>query len=166
MEITTRHFGVIEIEEDKLLEFPQGLIGFEDARQFCLIGKPEVAPYRWLQCVNRPELTLVVLPVVSVRPGYVLALNPEERKRFRLEEGEEPILLAIVVVAADPAGSTVNLVAPVVINEQARTGGQIINDAGAYRTRHNLKDELMQAAKEGSHHAGAHPEKETVLNAR
>jgi len=166
VEITTRHFGVIEIEEDKVLTFSQGMIGFENSLQFSLISKPEVAPYLWLQCVTRPELTFVVLPIIAVRADYALQLGAAERERFKLADDEAPVLLAVVVVAQDPKQSTVNLMAPILINERERIGGQIINDNGRYRTRHFIKDELMQAAKEGENHVGADKEKEAVAHAR
>lgn len=166
MEINTRHFGVIEIEEDKIIAFSRGIIGFEKAQTFSLLSKPEAAPYMWLQCVNQPELTFVVLPALLVRPDYHLALNPEERARFGLQAEEAPLVLTVVVVTEDPNLSTVNLLAPIVINERERTGGQIVNENGKYRTRHLLKDEIQHVAKEGESHVGADTKKETVADAR
>jgi flagellar assembly factor FliW len=166
VEIKTSRFGVIEIEDDKLLTFPFGIIGYPEARTFSLIGKPENAPYYWLQCVNQPELSFVVAPLLLIRPDYDLHFNADERLTLRLEENERPLLLGVVVIPEDPMQSTINLLAPVVINERSRLGWQIINDNSRYRTRHVIKDELSELAKEGEKHAGADAQKEAVVDAR
>lgn len=166
MQIATRHFGVIEVEDEKLLTFPKGMIGFESARTFSLIGKPEAAPYYWLQCVNLPELTFVVVAAALVRPDYHLHLSQEDLARLKLGAEDTPLVLTVVVVTEDPNDSTVNLLAPVVINERERLGGQVVNETADYRIRHRLRDEVKPRAKEGQSHAGAHEEKETVADAR
>ena len=166
MELATRNFGVIVIEEEKVLSFPQGLFGFADAQRFCLIHKPEALPFHWLQSVDRPELCWVVLPLLFVRPDYRLALTAADRAGVNLGAQEDPLLLTVVVVADDPAQTTVNLLAPLVINEREQTGTQIINEGGGYRTQHVLRDELETQAKEGEDHAGVNAQTQAIGSAR
>ena len=37
MKIETRDFGTMEISEEQILEFPNGIYAFEDAKRFALI---------------------------------------------------------------------------------------------------------------------------------
>jgi flagellar assembly factor FliW len=164
MKFKTRHFGEIEIAEEKVLLFPHGIIGFPNHRKFCLINRPESNPYFWLQCVDQPEWAFVVLPMQVFKPDYQLELAPAERTLLKLTPEDTAVVLAVVVVPPDPHQTTVNLLAPIVVNERALLGSQIINENGLYRTRHLLRDELKPVAKEGEDHAGAHAEEKAVCN--
>jgi len=166
MKFKTRHFGEIEIAEDKLLTFPNGIIGFPNHKKFCLINRPESNPYFWLQCVDQPEWAFVVLPMQVFKPDYRLELSGVEKAFLKLTPEDTAVILAVVVVPPDPSQSTVNLLAPIVVNEREFLGGQIINENGLYRTRHLLKDEIKLVAKEGENHAGAHEEEKAVCNSR
>ena len=37
MEYTTKLFGKIDVNEDKIIEFPEGILGFENLKKFALI---------------------------------------------------------------------------------------------------------------------------------
>ena len=37
MKITTKLFGEIEVDDDKLIVFPQGIVGFPELKDFLLI---------------------------------------------------------------------------------------------------------------------------------
>jgi flagellar assembly factor FliW len=166
MQLTTRHFGTIEIDEAKIIHFPKGLIGFPEAKRFSLLLKQEVKPYQWLQCVDQPELTFLVIPVVLIRPDYDLRISDAEPQELKLVDENGVVTLAIVTVPDDPNLASVNLLAPLVINEPEWLGGQILNENRDYSTRHVIREELNKYAREGKSDAGAHQEKETVGDAR
>lgn len=166
MKISTRHFGVIKIDEDKILSFPRGLIGFENVRRFGLLQEQEFAPFAWLQGVDAPELTLVVIPAIAVRPDYHLDLSAADRELLQAAAGDHLAILLIATIKEKFDQSTVNFLAPVVINERTRLGVQAINEQEGYGTRHVLKDELPEPAKEGESHAGADAQEKAVIDAR
>ncbi|WP_252891062.1 hypothetical protein [Thermoclostridium stercorarium] len=41
MQLNTKHFGVIEVDEKEILYFPSGIPGFENVRKFVLLGRQE-----------------------------------------------------------------------------------------------------------------------------
>ncbi len=166
MKFTTRHFGEVEIEEEKVLTFPSGIIGFPQHKKFCLVNRPETLPYYWLQCVDQPEWAFVVLPMLVLKDDYQLELSATEKTLLNLKDDQAPVLMTVVVIPPDPTQATVNLLAPIVINENERLGAQIINENGMYRTRHLLKDELKPVAKEGDEHAGADTKEKAVCDSR
>jgi flagellar assembly factor FliW len=166
VELSTRHFGAIEIDPDKVLSFPGGLIGIENAHRFALFSQPELEPFHWLQCVDRPDLVWVVVPVQDLDPGYRLCLTTQERGQLHLREGETPLCLGLLTIPARFADATLNLLAPLVINERERLGAQIINEGQGYTTRHRFKDEPHPTAKEGETHAGADAQKGRIAAAR
>lgn len=159
--IESRHFGQLEIQEDKILRFPRGLVGFADATTFCLLSQPEVEPYQWLQGVTRPDLAFIVMPLQLLDPAYQLTLSETERQTLKLEPAEAPLILGIVTVPEDPQDATINKMAPLVLNERQRLGHQVVNEYPGYRTRH-----LIREAREGEPYARAYAQEEAVVNAR
>jgi flagellar assembly factor FliW len=166
MKFTTRHFGAIEIEDEKILTFPAGIIGFPNHKKYCLVNRPESMPYFWLQCVDHPDWAFVVLPTMVFKEDYQLELSSADQALLKLTPEDTPVVIAVVVIPPDPKQATVNLLAPVVINERERLGSQVINEGGPYRTRHLLMEEFQPVAKEGDENAGADKKEKAVCDAR
>jgi len=127
-------FGDYEVPAERVLHFPEGLIGFPQARRFALLEPSRSgSPFRCLVCLDEPELGFVVCDPAALWPGYAAdvplpAAGPVE----------DQALLAIVTVPAQPADMTANLMAPLVIDCRSRTGHQVVLDTGRYSTRHAL----------------------------
>ena len=52
MKAETKFFGTIDIDDDKVLDFPMGIIGFEELNHFALIfdsEREERSKISWLQ---------------------------------------------------------------------------------------------------------------------
>ena len=70
MKFDTPRFGTIEIEEDKLLQFEQGLPGFPTCKRFVVMDHDRETPLKWLQCVDRPEVAFLVVEPEQVVGSY------------------------------------------------------------------------------------------------
>ena len=62
MNITSQRFGALEIDEEQVLNFPHGVIGFPHEQEFVLVPHNATGFLAWLQSAKTPELAL---PVVS-----------------------------------------------------------------------------------------------------
>src|SRR5688500_20181301 len=60
MEIDTTRFGRISVDDDRIMTFPRGLLGFPDHGRYALIQTGEENYFFWLQCVDEPNLAFVV----------------------------------------------------------------------------------------------------------
>ena len=70
MRADTRFFGTIEIEDDKLIHFENGIIGFPQLKTFTLIFDGEKNDGRaisWLQSMEEPELALPVMDPLIIK---------------------------------------------------------------------------------------------------
>lgn len=136
------HFGVIEFTESDIVSFPAGLPAFEEQHRFLLLDREALAPFRFLQSVDRPELMLVTVPVVAVAPGYRLEALPEDLERIGLEAVSQPpgsgIECLAVVTLPDDGPATANLVAPIVVNRERRLAVQAIQPGAGYSYAHPL----------------------------
>lgn len=123
MKIKTYHFGEVEFAEDKVLTFEDGLFGFEELKKFVFI-KPDDSIFYWINSVENPELAF---PMFGVR---IIDENYPQEESFEA--------FGIVVMNPDPLKITVNLKAPVYINQDERKGFQKIIDADKYPVYYNL----------------------------
>jgi flagellar assembly factor FliW len=132
--LRSQRYGNYDIPVDRVLSFPDGLIGFAEAHRFAVLdsSRPE-SPFSCLVCLDFPELGFVVCDPTRLWPGYTADLPAPEEGSV-----EDRAVLAIVTVPRDARGMTVNLMGPLVIDCVSRQGRQVILDTGRYSTRHAL----------------------------
>ena len=135
--IKTTRFGDKVIEENRVIQFPQGLPGFPDHKQFVLLEHKPGSPFMWLQSTDTPDLAFVVTDPFLIVGDYLRDAPPQDRDRIWGKNGDTPLLLTIVnIPRGEPRKMTANLQGPLVIDVQARTGKQVILAYSGYTTRH------------------------------
>lgn len=148
MKVETRHFGELEVEENKIIRLPEGLLGFEEYQRFILVdGEDQSIPFQWLQSLDCPELAFVVMDPFLVRKDYEFELPPEVEEELGIGSKAEVTVLGIVVLPEDLSQMTVNLTAPLIINMKKRIGKQVVLDDPRYTVRHYILEELRRGAK-------------------
>ncbi len=113
---------------DEVLTFPFGVIGLEHLRRFALVVDARIAPCLWLQSLDEPETAFVVVDPLVVDPDYAPALPG----------GVSGGLLAIITLRPEPEKSTVNLLAPVIVDPMTREGRQLVLHESGYSLRHPI----------------------------
>ena len=122
---------------NQVVNFPDGLPGFEGCRRFLLAAPDESAPFSILQSIDPPEPSFVVVDPSMVMKRYRTVLAQGDRARLGVEEDDDVVWLAIVTLDDDGSPS-VNLRAPIVINPRVMTGFQVMPHQSLYPLRHPL----------------------------
>ncbi len=156
MKVTTTRFGVLEIDDDKIIEMPEGMIGFEE-RRFILLLPDNNGQFFWFQSVDNPALAFVVTDPTAFVPGYEVKLTPDEYDRLKLlPESAEVILLVVANVSRETKAITINLQGPIVVNPAKMTAKQIVLENGKYGVKHPLfTPEAPAACEAKQEEAGA-----------
>ncbi len=129
LDLSTRRFGEIRIEDHDVIQFPGGLPGFESHTRFALIAPPAASPLLFLQSIDSPELCFLTTPVDAVDPEYHLDLTPADRQGFVLTND----LIALAILTTPEQGpATANLLAPIVIDTRRRMGIQAVRMDARY----------------------------------
>lgn len=123
MRLQNKQFGQVEFSEDNIIKFKNGLLGFEDLTNFLLI-KTENDLFFWLSSIDQPEL---VFPLIGLRLIDDSYPQEDEREAF-----------GIVTLNNVFAETTVNLKAPVYINQDSKEGYQTIIDKDKYSVKYKL----------------------------
>ncbi|NLM42138.1 MAG: flagellar assembly protein FliW [Firmicutes bacterium] len=144
MELKTK-FGAISVEEDQIIYFPRGILGFADYHRYVLVERTD-SVFSFLQSVDEPSLTFVVIMPELVRADYAVDLSEEEIELLQISSPEDGKVFGIVTIPENVAEMTVNLQAPVVINTRERLGAQLIIAGDKYHTKHNVLAEMHKNA--------------------
>lgn len=126
MQLQTKHFGQIEVNENDIIHFPSGLPGFEHVKKYTLLGRGTDTLFFWLQSIDEPNLAFVVVDPFQVNPEYYVDADDSEIEEIHIKDPEDVLTLAIVTVPENVSNTSVNLKAPVLINLQNNMGKQIV----------------------------------------
>ena len=129
MKIESPHFGTIEVDDDKVIDFPQGLPGFEDCHHFALMHPDEEqSQLFYLQCVEQPEVSFSITSPDQFGLHYEFSLSDAE---LELVGTGSPADIAVMVLLrrepdVDGVKSPVRavLTAPLIINLATRRAMQ------------------------------------------
>lgn len=142
LSLETKNFGVISYEPDSPVEFPAGLPGFEQRRQFLALRFPDIQPLVFLQSMEDPGLCFITLPVLAIDQQYRLWVSDEDRQLVGLPLGRPLCIgedvLCLAVLAIRESGPTANLLAPVVVNLSNRKAVQTVAADSGYSHQHVL----------------------------
>ena len=147
VEVNTRVFGKIAVEEDKIIRFESGILGFPDLKDFTLIynlEKGTESGIKWLQSIQEPSFAIPVMNPELVMPGYEPKFPQDLLAPLGVDiEKEELLMLVTVTVPKEIEKTTVNLRAPIIINANTCKAVQLINDDENYSIKHAIYDSLM-----------------------
>jgi flagellar assembly factor FliW len=144
LELKTK-FGTITVDEEQIIHFPRGVLGFADYHRYVLVER-EDSIFSFLQSVDEPGLTFVVIMPELVRADYEVELSNEEIELLQISSPEDGKVYGIVTIPENVAEMTVNLQAPVVINTKERLGAQLIIAGDTFHTKHNVIAEMHKNA--------------------
>ena len=135
MQIETVRFGPVEIDENKLITFGEGIPGLEDYSRYALLQFEESYPIIWLQSVEEGGICLPVLDTYAVLNGYVFDIDDGDVKELELKGAEELHVVSVLVIPEDIQGMTANLAAPIIINTVSGKAKQIMLTGSDYNVR-------------------------------
>lgn len=125
--IDTPRFGRIDVADDALIDFPEGLIGVAGT-QYALLARDEDSSFLWLQSIEDPTFALPVVNPWQFFPGYDVRISDSDATSIGLEGEAADADVYVTVRAAEAIEDfTVNLRAPILIREGR--GFQVINEA-------------------------------------
>jgi len=148
MRIATAHFGEVEIDDNKVLFFENGLPGLEDNKRFALLSNEESRPINWFQSLDHWEIALPVIDPFLVCPDYAFDIPQADVDALEIKQVEDVYVLNVLVIPRN-GGITINLAAPIVINVKNNRGKQIILDDKKYSVRMPISELLPNAAEGG-----------------
>ena len=123
--IIQSRLGEREVDLDKVITFPRGIIGFEHLREFTLLQIKEDAPFLLLQSMEEETLGLLVADPFSFLPDYKLKISDADQKMLHATSADElAILVTVAIPPGKPEKTALNLIGPIIISYAEKLGLQ------------------------------------------
>lgn len=117
--------GEVIVPEEQVLDFPDGLFGFADQREWVMIaaGRPG---WCWLHAVEHPALAFLLVDPFEAFPEFSVELTVHDLKALGVTSATEVGVFAIVTLPRTADGvTTANLQGPLAIAMPTRRGRQL-----------------------------------------
>lgn len=136
MNVISNQLGQLSFEEDQVIRFENGLLGFEQLTRFLLMDFKEMSPFQWLISIEEPMIAFALLDPSYVVPSYTIKMSKESTDEQLLIHPENNKVYSIVNFA--DRIPTINLRGPIVINERERYGVQLVLNDEKYSFKHRI----------------------------
>ncbi len=136
MEIETTRFGRISVDDQRIMTFPRGLLGFPEHQRYALIQTSDENYFFWLQCVDEPNLAFVVTDPTIFFKDYDVPLREDTASELEIDDPAASQIFVICNKSGD--WLTGNLLGPIVVNVINRRAQQVVLTEKKWTTRQPL----------------------------
>ena len=95
MQIESTRFGTIEIRDDAVITFPDGLIGLPGTR-WALLAQSESAAFYWLHSIDDPAIALPVTNPWLFFSDYEVSVPDEDAGLLNLASADQADIFCVV----------------------------------------------------------------------
>ncbi|MDL4839221.1 flagellar assembly protein FliW [Aquibacillus rhizosphaerae] len=138
MHIHTKYFGEVEVNENDVITFPQGIPGFIEEKQFILLPLEDNPIFNVMQSTIESELAFIVVNPYHFVLDYEFDIDQATLDLLEIEAEKDVQVLAIVSLKDPFVSSTANLQAPLIINQNKRIAKQYITNIKDLSTKESI----------------------------
>ncbi|MBR6014974.1 MAG: flagellar assembly protein FliW [Firmicutes bacterium] len=138
MELKTRNFGTVHVDEDAIYKFPDGLYGFEDCKEFGIFQHDYDENLSLLYMQNTEDLfpSFLVFEPWDMYEGYDPHMDPADLKLCGADSEDDLIFLSIATLPSSLEMLSLNIKSPVVLNPKTKEARQVILTNPEYEVRY------------------------------
>ncbi|MBE7445059.1 MAG: flagellar assembly protein FliW [Planctomycetia bacterium] len=136
--LSTEKFGNLRIAKENILTFENGMLGFEDLKQFVIIDIDECLPFEWLVSVKDPSVAFPILNPMPFFTDYNPAESIGDLLSLGIKDAKNVEVFCTVTLGNSPTDVTINLKGPILINMKNKTGKQFVLTEDYYNLHHPL----------------------------
>ncbi len=147
MEFTTKLFGTIDVDDSKVVEFPDGILGFPELKKFALMydnEKNTAGGLNFMVSLDETAFMMPVVPALVVEPGYSPRFTDDIEAVIDKLTEDNALVLVTMTIPSDVTRMTVNLNAPIVINTESKKGIQSVVANDEYDVKYPIYDKLKK----------------------
>ncbi len=148
MEVATKTMGSVTVDDDCLITIPDGLLGFEEYKNFALVDS-EFSPLIWLQSLQESNLAFLLIDPFLIADDYEADIDDKELESIGISDPSDVSVLTIVTVPRDGSAVTANFQGPLIINKKNHKCMQAILENSRYTTKHNIFEALKRKEAHG-----------------
>ena len=140
MLIKTKDFELVDVPQEDIITFPDGIYGFEEQNDYVLLKNPINDWLMHLQSVSQADPRFLLIDPFIFFEDYKPELPESVLSLLGVKSEEMLSFFCVAVIPDDPTKLTINLKSPVVINFNKRLGAQVILENSDYSVKTPLFD--------------------------
>ena len=138
MIVETSRFGQLEVDENRVITFSKGLLGFSKNKQYTLLQLSDDSSFYWLQSIESAGLAFVVTDPTQFISSYRVPLKPEHGESLGFDSPQD--VEVFVIVNKHGKLLTGNLQGPLIVATRTRLGEQLVLSDRRFTTRAPLME--------------------------
>lgn len=144
MKITTTRFGELEVDKKDIIEFTEGLLGFENLKKFFIVDPGDQTLILWLQSTDDAGTAFPIIEPKIFQPNYMVKLLPVELNSLALENLQNASVYTVLTIPQNVTEMSANLKAPVIINNKTKMARQIVLQDSKLEVRFKMYMDLKK----------------------
>lgn len=144
MKIKTTRFGELEVDKKDIIEFTEGLLGFENLKKFFIVDPGDQTLILWLQSIDDAATAFPIIEPKIFQPNYMVKLLPVELNSLNLENLSNASVYTVLTIPQNVTEMSANLKAPIIINNKTKTARQIVLQDSKLEVRFKMYMDLKK----------------------
>lgn len=138
MELMTRQFGNVQIDETKIITMPKGVPGFVDLKKFIILDHEDIRPFHSFQSIDDGNFAFIIMDPFLFMMDYYVDIAPYLKEMAWESETPDDLFLYVIINATDPDPRriTANLMGPLLINTKKNQGIQMMVNDRRYSSKY------------------------------
>jgi flagellar assembly factor FliW len=152
MKVNTSRFGIVDVSDTDIVEFTDGVLGFESLKKFFIVDPADDTLILWLQSADSDEVAFPILEPKLFKADYKVRLSANELRTLNIASaaGKDTLVYCILTIPEDVTTMTANLKAPVVINTTSQLARQVVLQENEYSVKFSMYRELLAVMMSGA----------------
>lgn len=144
MKIKTTRFGELEVDKKDIIEFTEGLLGFESLKKFFIVDPGDQTLILWLQSIDDAGTAFPIIEPKIFQPNYMVKLLPVELNSLALENLQNASVYTVLTIPQNVTEMSANLKAPIIINNKTKMARQIVLQDSKLEVRFKMYMDLKK----------------------
>lgn len=126
MKVKTTRFGELQVDNNDIINFKDGLLGFENLKQYFIVDPGDSTLILWLQSIEDSAIAFPIIEPKIFKPDYIAKLVPSDLSAVELETLSQAKIYSILTIPSDITAMSANLKAPIIINNNKKVAKQVV----------------------------------------
>lgn len=148
MDVKTKSGKIISVDNEHILNFPEGLFGFELYHQYAIYDS-EYPPFVWMQSIEEQNLTFLIVDPFLICNDYELDVDDKQLLKIGIKSPLDVIVMTIVTIPQGEGVVTANLQGPIIINKNTKECIQVVLNSSKWTTKHDII-KALKSKEEGA----------------
>ncbi len=142
MKVNTTRFGELNVNDEDIVIFEEGLLGFDKLTKFFVVDPGDSTLILWLQSIEDETIAFPIIEPKIFKPDYVAKLLPADMNSVKIESINEAKIYSILTIPSEITQMSANLKAPIVINNEKKIARQIVLQDNKLTVKYEMYKEL------------------------